>query len=65
MKSYLQDNDIEMYLTHNGVKSINIIIDKYNNTYHRTTKKNPVHANSSIYIDFGDEKNDKDPNLNW
>ena len=66
MKSWLQDNKIEMYLTHNEGKSVaaerfvrtlknkiyymtfisknmyldklDNIINKYNNTYHRTIK---------------------------
>ena len=44
MKSWLQDDDMEMHSTHNGVKSANIIIDKNNNTDHRTTKAKSVHA---------------------
>ena len=42
MKSWLQDDDMEMHSTHNGVKSANIIIDKNNNTDHRTTKAKSV-----------------------
>ena len=71
MKSWLEKNDIEMYLTHNERKSViaerlirtlknkiykymtsiskNVYIDKledivnkYNNTYHRTSKMKPV-----------------------
>ena len=36
-----------------------IIYLKYNNT--STIKMKPVDAKSSIYIDFGIERNDKDP----
>ena len=53
MKRWLQDSDIKMYSTHNGLKSTNIIIEKYNNTYHGTTKTKPVRDNSSTYIGFG------------
>ena len=71
MKSWLEKNDIEMYLMHNEGKSViaerlirtlknkiykymtsiskNVYIDKledivnkYNNTYHRTSKMKPV-----------------------
>ena len=50
MKSWLQDDDMEMHSTHNGVKSANIIIDKNNNTDHRTTKAKSVHATIWVYI---------------
>ena len=71
MKSGLQDNDIEMYLTHNEGKSVIVerfiterlhidklddIVDKYNNTYHSTNKTKPVDVKSNKYIDFNVEK---------
>ena len=37
------------------------IVDKYNNTYHRTIKMKPVDVKLSTYIDFHFENNDKDP----
>ena len=84
MKSWLQDNDIEIYSTHNEGKSVvaerftrtlktksykhmtsiskNVYIDKlddivnkYNNTHHRTIKMNPMDVKDNIYIDFGKE----------
>ena len=90
MKSFLQNNDIEMYSTHNEGKSViaeifirtlknkiykymtsilkNLYIDKvdgivnkYNNTYHRTIKMIPVHVKSNTYIDSSKEINDTDP----
>ena len=89
MKSILQNNDIEIYSTHNEKKSViserliktlknklykyitsvskNVYIDKlehiknkYNNTYHSTTKMKPVDVKSSTYINYSKETNDKD-----
>ena len=37
------------------------IVNEHNNTYHRTNKMKPVAVNSSTYIDFNVEKNDKYP----
>ena len=82
MKSLLQDNNIEMYSTHNGRKSVvaekiirtlksrfysymtsiskNVYIDKlgdivnkHNNTYHRTIKMAPIDVKDKTYFDFG------------
>ena len=36
-------------------------INKYNNVYHRTVKMKHIDFKTSIYIDFGVENNDKDP----
>ena len=36
-------------------------INKYNNTHHRTIKMKLVDVKSITYIDFGQEKIDKDP----
>ena len=33
------------------------IVNKYNNTYHRTIKMKPVDVKPSIYIDFNKENN--------
>ena len=40
------------------------IVDKYNNTYHRTIKMKPVDVKDNTYIDFEKEFNDKDPKFN-
>ena len=90
IKSRLQDNDTEMYSTHNEGKSVvakkfiktlknkidkymnsiskNVfisklhdIVNKYNNTYHRTIKIKPVDVTSSIYIDLNKENNKEGP----
>ena len=37
------------------------IVNKYNNTYHRTFKMKPVDVNSSMYIDFNNKNKDKSP----
>ena len=93
MKSWLQDNNIEMY-THNKGRSvvaerfirflknkiykymtsisINVYIDnlddivnKYNNTYHGTTKMKPVDVKSNIYVDFNKENNKEGPKFKF
>ena len=83
MKSFLQNNIIEMYSTHNEKKSVfverfirtlknkiyknmtsisnNDIVNKYNNTYHKTIKMKPVNVNSNTYTNSRKEINDKDP----
>ena len=37
------------------------IVDKYNNTYHKTIKMKPVDVKDDTHIDFGKEVDDKDP----
>ena len=78
MKSFLQNNDKEMYSNHNERKyfvaerfirtlknkiykyitsisknvyidKLNDIVNKYNNTYHRTIKMKPVDVKSNTY----------------
>ena len=39
------------------IDKLNDIINKYNNTYHRTIKMKPVDVKSSTYIDFNIENN--------
>ena len=43
------------------IDKIDDIVNKYNNTYHRTTKMKPVDANPSMYIDFNKENNNHSP----
>ena len=43
------------------IDKLNDIINKYNNTYHRTIKVKPVEVKSSTYIVSSNEINDKDP----
>ena len=42
------------------INELNDIVNKYNNTYHRTMKMKPVNVKSSTYIDSSKEINDKD-----
>ena len=44
------------------IEKLEQIINKYNNTYHRTIKMKPVDVNPSMYIDFK-ENDDKDPKI--
>ena len=37
------------------------IFNKYNNTYHNTTKMKPIDVKSSTSVDSSKENNDKDP----
>ena len=37
------------------------IVNKYNNTVHRTIKMKPIDVKDNTYIDFKKEVNDKDP----
>ena len=37
------------------------IVNKYNNTYHRTIQMKPVGVKSSTYMNFGVRNNEKDP----
>ena len=92
MKSYLQDNDTELYSTHNDGKDflaerfiralnnkiykymtsvlknvyidkLDDIVNKYNNTYHRTIKMKPADVKPRIYIEFNKENNIEGPKL--
>ena len=39
----------------------NNLVNKYNNTYHRTTKMKPVDVKSSMYMNFDKENNYESP----
>ena len=43
------------------IDKLDDIVNKYNNTYHRTIKMKPVDVKLSTYIDSSKEINDKDP----
>ena len=43
------------------VDKLDDIVNKYNNTYHRTIKMKPVDVKWSIYIDFNKENNKEGP----
>ena len=42
------------------VDKLDDVINKYNNTYHRTIKMKPMDIKSSTYIDSSKETNDKE-----
>ena len=39
------------------------IVDKYNNTYHKTIGMNPIDIKSDSFAEYNEESNEKDPNL--
>ena len=43
------------------IDKLDDLVDKYNNTYHRTIKMEPVDVKDNKYIDFSEDVNDKDP----
>ena len=43
------------------IDKLDDIVNKYNNTYHSTTKMNPVNIKSNTYIESSKEINNKDP----
>ena len=43
------------------IDKLDDIVNKYNNTYHRTVKMKPPNVNSSKYIDFNKENNMEHP----
>ena len=43
------------------IDKLNYIVNKYNNTYHRTMKMKPVDVKQNTYIDSSKEINDEDP----
>ena len=43
------------------VDKLDDIVNKYNDTYHRTVKTEPVDVKSSIYINFNKENNKEGP----
>ena len=43
------------------IDKLDEIVNKYNNTYYRPVKMNPVDVKDNTHIDFGKENNNKDP----
>ena len=46
------------------------IVNKYNNTVHRTTKMKPINVTSDSYVEYNEDSNKKDPKFkvvdqNW
>ena len=60
-------NEIYKYMTSISrnvyIDKLNEIIEKYNNTYHRTIKMKPLDVNPSINFDFNQENNKEDPKV--
>ena len=40
---------------------LNDIVDKYNNTYHKTIKMKPIDVKSDSFDEYNEESNEKDP----
>ena len=40
---------------------LNDIVDKYNNTVHRTIKMKPIDVTSNSYAEYNENSNKKDP----
>ena len=40
---------------------LNDIVDKYNNTYHRTIKMKPIDVRDDSFAKYNEESNEKDP----
>ena len=51
------------YQTHACIDKLDDIVDKYNNTCHRTIKMKPIDIDKSMYFDFDIENNEKILNL--
>ena len=43
------------------IDKLDEIVNKYNNTYHRTIKKKPVDVNPGMFIDFNKENDKENP----
>ena len=43
------------------IDKLDDIVNKYNNSYHRTIKMKPVDVNPSVYFDFNEKNNKKTP----
>ena len=40
---------------------LNDIVDKYNNTYHKTIKMKPIDVESNYFAEYNEESNEKNP----
>ena len=58
-------NKIYKYMTFTSknvyIDKLDYIVNKYNNTCHRTIQMKPADVNSSTYIEFNKENNKEDP----
>ena len=46
------------------IDKLDDMVNKYNNTYHRTIKMKPIGVKSNTYIDSSKKNSDKDPKFN-
>ena len=53
---------LELFLIH-YVDVLDAIVDKYNNTFHRTIKMKPLDVKSDSYLQCNLDSNEKDPKL--
>ena len=70
MNSFFQNDNTQMHSTHNEGKSVvaerftikpqKMCNNKYNNTYHGTTKIKTADVNPSMYINFNKKNNEED-----
>ena len=58
-------NKIKIYTTSTSknvyIDKLDNIVNKYNNTYHRTIKMKPIDVKDNTYINIDKEVNDKNP----
>ena len=40
---------------------LNDIVDKYNNTYHKTIKMKPIDVKNDSFVEYNEESNEEDP----
>ena len=63
------ENKIYKYMTSISknvcINKLDDMINRYNNTYHRTIKMKPVDVKSSIYNDFNKKNNKDGPKLKF
>ena len=43
--------------------NLNVIVDKYDNTYHQTIKVKPMDLKPNSYAEYNFDSNEKDPNF--
>ena len=67
-KGFLKNNNIEMYSTYNeGIyfDVLDDIVNKYNNTVHRTIKMKPFDVTFDSYAEYNGDSNEKDSKLKF
>ena len=58
-------NKMYKHMTANSEKVyfnvLNYIVDKYNNTYHKTIRMKPIDVKSDSFVEYNEESDEKDP----